>query len=349
MSNVDQDTFDQCQSGAQASSLAGGREGARQPGRAVSAARALGGPVRGPAVPGIDRPVRDGMEVEAELITASAQVQLVHYHFTEPPDSMLRVEGKFRVELCLNSRHRSARACFRDHWNAHRFERIGAAFIVPPGLDLLARSDDDRPLTSIVCHLNRELIVELFDRVPELTNQLLVACLDIREANLRSLLLRLAEEVRQPGFASEMLVELIAEQMAIELRRQGAALTELRVRSGLASWQLRLIDERLKEVQRAPTLAGLAALCRISVRQLTRGFRASRGCPIGAYVTNIQMEHAKSLLASGQSVTAIAHTLGFSSSSSFCVAFRRAMGTAPGQFRESLQLLQEPVVGVNGR
>lgn len=133
-----------------------------------------------------------------------------------------------------------------------------------------------------------------------------------------------------------MLVESIAAQMTVELFRHGSAITERQLHGGLASWQLRLIDERLKEVREAPTLPALAALCRISVRQLTRGFRASRGCSIGANVAGSQIEHAKSLLATDESVTSIADTLGFSSSSNFCFAFRRATGITPGQFRKTL-------------
>ncbi|HTV98271.1 MAG TPA: helix-turn-helix transcriptional regulator [Steroidobacteraceae bacterium] len=280
--------------------------------------------------------VRGAIEVEAELKAPNTLVQLVRYHFSEPPDSKLRVEGRFRLDLCLTERHRSARACFCDQWNRHRFERIGALFLVPPALDMLARSDEDYSLASIVCELNREPVLELFDSLPELTEQHLLASLDIRDAKLRVLLLRLAEEARHPGFASELLVESIAMQMAVELFRLGTTITERQLPGGLAPWQLRLIEERLREVCEAPTLTALAAQCHLSVRQLSRGFRASRGCSIGAYVAASQMEHAKSLLATDAPVAAIASTLGFSSSSNFCFSFRRAMGMTPGQFRANV-------------
>jgi len=276
------------------------------------------------------------MEIEAQRCVPAATTQLVHYHFASPPDSKLRTGDHFRVELCLTSRHRSARACFRDHWGPHRFERIGDLFIIPPTAELLARSDEDRSLTSIICQLNAGVVLELFERLPELTDQHLMASLDIRHARIRGLLLRLAEETRQPGFASEMLVDLLARQVAIELVRHGSAIPEHKVHGGLAAWQLRLIDERLEEVREAPTLAVLAALCRISVRQLTRGFRESRRCSIGEYVANSQMGHAKRLLAADESVTSIAYALGFSSNSNFCFAFRRATGLTPGQFRRKL-------------
>jgi AraC-like DNA-binding protein len=79
----------------------------------------------------------------------------------------------------------------------------------------------------------------------------------------------------------------------------------------------------------------LAALCKLSVRQLTRGFRASRDCSIGDYVANSRIERAKRLLTSDQSIKTIAYSLGFNSSSGFCFAFRRATGMTPGEFRAS--------------
>jgi AraC family transcriptional regulator len=284
----------------------------------------------------MEQPPKGSVQVDASLRTRSADVQLVRCHFIEPPDSVLRTDGTFRLELCLTSRHRSARGRFRDQWSSNRYERIGDLFITPPDLEQLARSDEATSLASIVCELAPEPLLELFERRPELTDEHLRSSLDVRDAKVRQLLLRLAEEARQPGFASDMLVELIAGQMAIELFRLGGAVREPQANGGLAAWQLRLIDERLREVREAPTLPVLAELCRISVRQLTRGFRTSRGSSLGAYVADNQMEHAKRLLAADESVTAIAATLGFSSSSNFCFAFRRATGMTPGQFRQAL-------------
>ena len=102
---------------------------------------------------------------------------------------------------------------------------------------------------------------------------------------------------------------------------------------------MRLIDECLREMRAAPTLTELASLCQLSVRHLTRGFRTSRGCSIGDYLASNRINHAKALLASGQSVKEVAYTLGFSSPSSFCFAFRSATGVPPREFlRRSARL-----------
>jgi AraC family transcriptional regulator len=274
------------------------------------------------------------MTVEAELRVPSATVQLVNFQFFEPVSGPMREVEDYRLDLCLTPRPRNARVCYSDRWSPQRYEPLGPVWLVPPGERLATCSDGGRRQRSLVCHMRTDQMRTWLRRDLEWTDRRLMAILDIPDANIRGLLLRLAEEMRHPGFASEMLVELICAQIAIELGRYCAAVNEGPVSGGLAPWRLRLIDERLREVQAAPSLAELAELCKLSVRQLTRGFRTSRGCSIGDHVARSRLEHAKRLLASDQSVKAIAYSLGFASPSSFSYAFRRLLGETPRQFRQ---------------
>jgi AraC family transcriptional regulator len=99
---------------------------------------------------------------------------------------------------------------------------------------------------------------------------------------------------------------------------------------------LRLIDERLSEIGAAPSLGELAALCNLSVRQLTRGFQASRGCSIGIYMDHARAILAKRLLQSDHSIKEIAYSMGYNSPSSFSYAFRRSTGMTPSSFRNEV-------------
>lgn len=275
------------------------------------------------------------MDVQSALHAPSVQVQNVDYRFDEPPQSIVCVEDKIRVELCLGVRHRSARARF-DGWQSDRFEQIGDLFVVPPTISMAVRSDEDRSLSSVLCLLDLAPVLALFDRLPDMTERFLMLCLDIRDANVRQGMLRLADEARHPGFASQVLMESIAAQISVDLLRYGLALPERSVQGGLAPWQLRRIEERLYEVREAPSLQELATLCGLSVRQLSRAFRIARGCSVGTHVADRQIGHAKRLLAADESVADVSRTLGFASSSNFCFAFRRATGLTPGEYRKSL-------------
>jgi AraC family transcriptional regulator len=273
------------------------------------------------------------MKVDAEIRVPVATAQLVHFHVTGPADNILRDEQMYWLDLCLTPRPRNARARYPDHWAPHRFERIGNLFLVPPGERMQAKSDGGPPQTSILCHLHPQPLRQWLEHDLEWTDRRLSASLDIPDANVRGLLLRLAEELRHPGFASEVLVELIVAQVAIELARYCVTAEADQASGGLAPWRLRRIEERLKEVRESPTLSELASLCNLSVRQLTRAFRASRGRSIGDYVEQCRLDHAKRLLATDASVKLIAYSLGFASPSSFCLAFRRATGETPREFR----------------
>jgi AraC family transcriptional regulator len=287
----------------------------------------------------MDRPAVKMMTIEGELRGSLATAQLVRFHFPEPVESILHDNDTYRVDLCLTPRPRNTRACYLDRWKSRRFERIGDIFLVPPGEHMLAMSDGNCKQDSIICQLHPQAMNEWFDNDLKWTETALLAGLDIRERNIQSLLLRLADEARNPGFASEMLMELISAQIAIELARYCSANSEAPDAEGLKPWRLKIIDERLQEVCAPPTLIELAEHCQLSVRQLTRGFRKSRGCSIGDYVASNRIKQARELLAEGQSVKAIAYSLGFASPSSFCFAFRRATTETPGQFR--LRLLRQ--------
>ncbi len=283
---------------------------------------------------GVTGPAEHVMMVEGELHVPVATAQLVRFQFPKPVDNVFHDKDRYRVDLCLTPRPGNARACYPARWHSRRFEPIGSIFLVPPGESMQAVSDGCCQQSSIVCQLCPDTLGDWFEGELRWTEQGLLAGLDIREGNIRSLMLRLAQEARSPGFASEMLVELIAAQLAIELGRYCNAHSERQSSRGLAPWRLRIIDERLRERGPPATLAELAGLCRLSVRQLTRGFRISRDCSIGDYVADSRVEQARQLLRADQSVKSIAYTLGFASPSSFCFAFRRATGETPGQFRQ---------------
>ncbi len=274
------------------------------------------------------------MQVDAEVRAQGMTAQLVRFLMKGAVDNILREQQSYWLDLSLTPRPQNARACYRNHWSPHRFERLGKMFLVPPGEKLQARMDaSEATQISIVCHLRPEVLNGWLGDDFEWTDRGLEASLDIQNDNVRGLLLRLVQETRYPGMASEVMVELIMSQLVIELGRYFTHIREIPISGGLAPWRLRLIDDYLRDTQCSPTLAELAAVCKLSVRQLTRGFRASRGCSIGDYLANHRISQAKNLLATEQSVKEVAYALGFSSPSSFCFAFRRATGVTPREFR----------------
>jgi AraC family transcriptional regulator len=271
--------------------------------------------------------------VDAELRGKSAVAQIVRYDIPLPTESTLSDPDCYQINLCLTPRPLNARASYRAHWGPHRFERLGDIFMIPPGEALHIKGDSGRQ-ASLLCFLDRAAVSAIVGHELAWTDQKLAATIDLTSARIRALLFRLTEEVRHPGLAAGSMLEFLTGELAIEIARFCVEVTERPAIGGLAGWRLRLIDERLSDDPTAPSLNQLAELCDISVRQLTRGFKVSRGCSIGDYIESRRMEGAKRLLVAGENVKTIAFTMGFSSPSSFTFAFRRAVGISPSQFRQ---------------
>lgn len=271
--------------------------------------------------------------VDAELSGKAITAQIVRYDIPRPSGGVLHDPARYVINMCLTPRPLNTRGGYRDRWGPHRLERLGDIFLVPPGEALQVRGESGQQ-ASLLCRLDAGLIHDMLGEPLVWDDRALAATIDIANARIRNLLFRLTEEVNHPGFAHERMLEFLCGELAVELGRFCREVEESPVTGGLASWRLRLIDERLAAQADAPTLEDLARLCNISVRQLTRGFRVSRGCSIGDYVERRRMETAKRLLMSGESVKAIAFAMGFASPSSFTYAFRRAVGTSPSAFRQ---------------
>lgn len=271
--------------------------------------------------------------VDAELACPSMTAQLVRFDIPAPTGSVLSEPQVYQINMCLTPRPLDARAGYHKRWGPHRLERLGDIFLIPPGEELQIKGGRVRQL-SLLCQVSAQSVSALIGEELTWSDPQIAATLDIQSARIRALLFRVTEEVRHPGLAARRLLELIAGELAIELARLCSEVSERPVTGGLAGWRLRLIDERLSDSPVAPTLGELAAICNVSVRQLTRGFKVSRGCSIGDYVEQRRMEAAKRLLVGGESVKTIAFTMGFASPSSFTFAFRRAVGTSPSHFRQ---------------
>jgi AraC family transcriptional regulator len=148
---------------------------------------------------------------------------------------------------------------------------------------------------------------------------------------------KLREELLHPGFGSDTMLELIVAQLGLELSRHILGIGEEFVTGGLAPWRLRLIDEMLENDPANATSLKMAGLCNLSLRQLARAFRQSRGYSLGTFIATRRLDKAKHLLASGSAVKQAAHAAGFTSSSSFSFAFRKMTGETPREFKQGLK------------
>jgi len=134
--------------------------------------------------------------------------------------------------------------------------------------------------------------------------------------------------------------EALGVVLAHELVRRNAGTHGVQppARGGLAGWQQRIASAYIEEhIAAQIPLATLARSVRLSSYHFCRAFKRSFGVPPHRYHNARRIEHAKTLLAQpARSVTEIALTVGFSETSSFTAAFRRATGMTPTAYRRGL-------------
>ena len=275
------------------------------------------------------------IELHATLELSEAQIWLAGLNHRGPREHMFGPRDVFWVDLCLTPRRREAEACFVEHWSAHRYSAMGPLIVLPPHTLLHLKHAGGRHM-SVLCALQASAVEQWLPPEFEWTDRHREACLSVASAPIRDLLVRLSNELRNPGVASRELSDASVTALSIELARYLFAIDEPTDRGGLAAWRLRIIDRRLSEPGQPPTLAELADLCKVSVRQLTRAFRVSRGSTIGAALTASRIEAAKRRLATNESIKSIAAATGFSSQSTFTLAFRVATGITPSDFRQRI-------------
>jgi AraC family transcriptional regulator len=152
--------------------------------------------------------------------------------------------------------------------------------------------------------------------------------------------LKLKRSVESPTAANRLYAEALGVVLVHELMRlnRGGPRLDPQVRGGLAAWQQRNVAAYIEEhlAEQAP-LATLAELVRLSPYHFCRAFKQSFGVPPHRYHTGRRIERAKALLANPVlSVTDIGLTVGFSETSSFTAAFRKATGLTPTGYRRGL-------------
>jgi AraC family transcriptional regulator len=160
------------------------------------------------------------------------------------------------------------------------------------------------------------------------------------DATLWDTVLKLKRLLETPTSNNLLYFEALGVVLVHELARldSGAGHMGPQVRGGLAAWQQRVVTAYIEEhLAEQISLATLAQLARLSPCHFCRAFKQSFGAPPHRYHTRMRIERAKVLLQRRPlSVTRIGMTLGFSETSSFTAAFRRATGLTPSGYHRSV-------------
>ncbi|AXB77981.1 hypothetical protein TQ38_002675 [Novosphingobium sp. P6W] len=302
-----------------------------------------------PGRSGASGPIEQAHErrIEACLVTRFGEVSIVAEEWADTIETV-GSNAWHHLQLSLFSSSLEAMGRYADHWPARRFERVGALFLVPAHHKVHMRSAC-RVQRSIVCRLDPDAISPWLAPDLDWSDRQLVEGLDISNSAVRRLMCRISDEMHNPAYASQSLIELLLAEIGIELSRYFLALEDVPAAGGLAPWRLRRIDEFLARNAAGATLADMASLCNLSVRHLARAFQISRGCTLGDYMVAQKIEQSRRMLSEGMSVKETAHAMGFTVASNFSASFRRSTGETPSQYqRRAMPGQQGPVPSPKG-
>jgi AraC family transcriptional regulator len=270
-------------------------------------------------------------EIEADIQVDAGRIELVRERFRTPYEVCGSTVG-YHLQLAMLPTKQASLNCLSSHWRPDRYEAMGDLFILPPETTTraVARCEDQR---SVVCSLDPAKASEWFGSDFEWTDQVLVRSLNIANSEVRRLLFQIGEELQNPGFASQAMVEALLTQTCIELARYLRQFATDTAKGGLAPWRMRIVEDEVAREPGCCTVEALAQKCGLSVRQLSRAFRVSRGQTVADFIASERVRLARELLDLGTSVKETAFTVGFSSPGNFATAFQREVGCAPSVYR----------------
>ncbi len=276
--------------------------------------------------------------IQAELTKGATRLRVQTFHY-ESPSEMVRQPS--RHTLALMSTHKKfSRGHFISRNQADRLSDLGSLMFIPAGYSLRGTGPGGAQ-DMIACSFEPGAIPALAPLEQSWDMRDLNQCYDIRSPRIADTMRRISQEILTPGFASDILIDALFNVLPVELSRYFQTLPECptTVKGQLSPRQLKIIEDYMREWPvggvRCEDLAALVGLSRAHFMRL---FKATTGMTAHAFVEQLRLQKAQSLLATSKMpLKQIAAHLGFSTPASFSLAFRRLTGLTPGSYRNEFQ------------
>jgi AraC family transcriptional regulator len=276
--------------------------------------------------------------IDHRLSTGNMEVTVLTYSHPTSFEAVLDVPAH-TLSMSLSPQIGYSRGCYLDkHGNEGPWLQMGDVACMPKGKQLkVVAPGGNHSYRSLYCECSPKIFKDLIGITGEWSDVQLAAALNVQHPQIKRDLYRVLKETTESDRGREDIVEATLRIVFLELGRHlsSTALPAQSATSGLAGWQMRRITNYVESmVDHCPSVDELARLCEISPRHLTRAFKITAGCTVGSYVKEVRINKAKSLLVDTTLLQKeIAFRLGYSTPSSFSVAFCDAVGVTPNEFR----------------
>lgn len=265
--------------------------------------------------------------IEAHATMCDARVDVRHFDWVLPCSGVFSPE-KHYLDYSLDSQPRRS---IVSMGGPNRRAAAGDILYMPPHRQYVGEPAlQERHLVCVV--LGDSFLDELFDGERPL--QGMEPCADVQNIAMRRMFEGLAAELRNPGFASQTLIQSMLMGLAVELVRHLGP-QDLSGGMSRCGRQVRHIVDYVMDNLSGPLgVADIARGCNMSVRHVARVFKDGTGVSLGEFVATSRIALAKELLRGDTArIKEVSWRCGFSSTSAFSAAFRAATGQTPRQYR----------------
>ncbi|WP_242128690.1 helix-turn-helix transcriptional regulator [Sphingobium sp. Sx8-8] len=243
-------------------------------------------------------------------------------------------------------RWRLAPDYFSSYWQLPRrreYVKLGNLMFLTGRVPYRTRpSNPLRFSRNLLCHFEPELESRILDDCRQGGRPAFSEFQDIRCGRIELTLRRMLQEMMQPGFASELLLDGLLAALVVDIcryfRRDMPEALETSRRCGMLSkTDLQKIVDFIHDARGGcPTVSQLANVCGINLSTFRSRFKSTTGRSVHSYVEEVQLERAKDLLLnSGMLMKEIAYDLGFTHQATFTSSFRRLVGMSPSDYRDA--------------
>jgi AraC-like DNA-binding protein len=213
---------------------------------------------------------------------------------------------------------------------------VGSLVFMPANVEWAGWDEGDATGCYLAVTIEPSFVEGVFGSRFGLETTWLMPAIGFRDSTIEMALHRIALETLQPDPVSGAVVESQAILLLSQLARfQGTPY--ILKKGGLSPFDMKQVDEMIDASSLRPMrIADMARAIGISHFHFDRAFKQTTGKTPRDYIAQRKIDRSLDLLrTTNHSLTEIALECGFSSSSHFSVAFKRAFGVGPAQFRQT--------------
>ena len=217
--------------------------------------------------------------------------------------------------------------------------RPGSIVYIPAASEWTGWDEGDSTASYLLVSIEQEFAGQTFGGMACCRLAELSPWIGFRDSTIEMALQKIAIELRHPDPISVTMVESQVAQLFVQMVRLNRIFHEP-AKGGLSAFDLKRAVAMIESLSDdRPTLADLAREVGISRFHFCRAFKQSTGTTPHAFIAQRRLEHSADMLRSTNlSATEIAMECGFGSSSHFTIAFKRAYGASPTEFRRRCRL-----------